>query len=67
MLLPCKQGDTERAKRFKLHVEDPPRRKHMVFEGGSILADVMKGRTDFWCTKQQWEEEGVRAIAKFAA
>ena len=41
----------ERAKKFKLNIEDPPRRKHMVFEGGSILADVMKGRQDFWYVK----------------
>mmetsp|Transcript_2379 Transcript_2379/g.3431 ORF Transcript_2379/g.3431 Transcript_2379/m.3431 type:complete len:393 (-) Transcript_2379:72-1250(-) len=59
------KGDNERAKKFKLHIEDPPRRKHMVFMGGSILADVMKAREDFWCTRSQWYEEGARAISKF--
>ena len=34
------KGDKERLKKFKLNIEDPPRRKHMVFLGGSVLADV---------------------------
>jgi len=29
-------------KKFKICIEDPPRRKHMVFLGGSVLADIMK-------------------------
>ena len=35
-------GNTERMKKFKICIEDPPRRKHMVFLGGSVLADIMK-------------------------
>lgn len=36
-------------KKIKIKVEDPPRRKHMVFSGGSVLADIMKDRYG-WCT-----------------
>ena len=36
------KGDKARLKKFKIKIEDPPRRKHMVFLGGSVLADIMK-------------------------
>ena len=38
------KGDTERLAKFKIRIEDPPRRKDMVFIGGAVLADVMKVR-----------------------
>ncbi|KAF9924261.1 Arp2/3 complex subunit, actin nucleation center [Mortierella alpina] len=49
---------------FKIRIEDPPRRKHMVFLGGAVLADIMKNKDSFWITKQEWEEQGVRALEK---
>jgi actin-related protein 2 len=49
---------------FKIRIEDPPRRKHMVFLGGAVLADIMKGQDAFWVTKAEWEEQGVRALDK---
>ena len=59
------KGDATRLKKFKLSIEDPPRRKHMVFLGGSVLADVMKGREEFWISKAEYEELGVtRALEK---
>ena len=36
------KGDVERLSKFKIRIEDPPRRKDMVFIGGAVLADVMK-------------------------
>jgi actin-related protein 2 len=50
--------------KFKLRIEDPPRRKHMVFLGGSVLADIMKDREEFWISKAEWEEHGERIIGK---
>jgi actin-related protein 2 len=29
-------------------IEDPPRRKYMVFLGGAVLAEIMKDKQDFW-------------------
>jgi len=58
------QGDTSRLSKFKLHIEDPPRRKNMVFLGGAVLADIMKDKESFWVTKQEWQEKGVRALDK---
>jgi len=57
------KGDKSRAGRFKLKIEDPPRRKNMVFLGGSVLADIMKDQQEFWLSKADYDEKGaVRAI-----
>jgi actin-related protein 2 len=54
----------ERLNKFKIRIEDPPRRKHAVFLGGAVLADIMKGREEFWITRAEWQEQGVRALDK---
>merc|ERR550519_118365 len=58
------KGDKSTLGKFKLRIEDPPRRKHMVFLGGSVLADIMKDREEFWISKEEWEEEGERILSK---
>jgi len=58
------KGDATGLKRFKLRIEDPPRRKHMVFLGGSVLADIMKDKPDFWVSKREWDESGKKALEK---
>lgn len=58
------QGDTERLTKFKLRIEDPPRRKHLVFLGGAVIADVMKNRDSFWMLRSDYEEEGLRVMSK---
>ncbi|KAJ3006996.1 hypothetical protein NUW54_g3723 [Trametes sanguinea] len=57
-------GDPSRLNKFKIRIEDPPRRKHMVFLGGAVLADIMKNREEFWVTREEWFEQGVRALDK---
>ncbi|KAL8292523.1 hypothetical protein RQP46_001135 [Phenoliferia psychrophenolica] len=57
-------GDPERLSKFKIRIEDPPRRKHMVFLGGAVLADIMKSQESFWITKAEWDEQGIRAVDK---
>jgi len=57
-------GDPTRLNKFKIKIEDPPRRKHMVFLGGAVLADIMKGREDFWISREEWFEKGVAALDK---
>lgn len=34
----CSVGD----QKLRLRIEDPPRRKHMVYLGGAVLAGIMK-------------------------
>lgn len=55
------QGDVERLSKLKIRIEDPPRRKDMVFVGGAVLADVMKDRDNFWIFRDEYEERGVQA------
>ncbi|KAJ7595913.1 actin family [Mycena floridula] len=57
-------GDPARINKFKIKIEDPPRRKHMVFLGGAVLADIMKGREEFWISREEWMEQGVRSLDK---
>lgn len=58
------KGDTEKLKKFRLKIEDPPRRKHMVFLGGAVLADIMKDKQEFWMNKSEYEEVGLEQILK---
>ncbi|ORZ03114.1 actin family [Syncephalastrum racemosum] len=59
--------DASRLNKFKIRIEDPPRRKHMVYLGGAVLADIMKNKDSWWVTKQEWEEMGPRALDKMGA
>jgi actin-related protein 2 len=58
------KGDKTRLSKFRLRINDPPRRKHLVFLGGSVLADVMKDNDDFWILKKEYEEQGLRCLEK---
>lgn len=58
------KGDESRLGKFKLKIEDPPRRKHMVFLGGAVLADIMKDKESFWVTKKEYEEHGMQYCIK---
>ncbi|KAI8142058.1 actin family [Fennellomyces sp. T-0311] len=57
-------GDPSRLSKFKIRIEDPPRRRHMVYLGGAVLADIMKNKDSWWVTKQEWDEMGPRALDK---
>ena len=50
--------------KFKLHIEDPPRRKNLVFLGASVLGKIMEGRPDFWVTQEEYKESGAKIAAK---
>lgn len=56
------KGDESRLNKFKLRIEDPPRRKHMVFLGGAVLADIMREKEDFWISRQEYDEYGAARI-----
>lgn len=52
------------SQKFKIRIEDPPRRKHMVFLGGAVLADIMKDKADFWMSRQEYQEKGKKVLEK---
>jgi len=58
------KGDASKLSKFKIRIEDPPRRKHMVFMGGSVLADIMKDKNEFWLLKSEYEEQGLNVLSK---
>jgi actin-related protein 2 len=58
------KGNTDALSKFKIRIEDPPRRKHMVFLGGAVLADLIKDNEDVWISKQEYQEQGVKCLAK---
>lgn len=57
-------NDASRLDKFKVRIEDPPRRRHMVFLGGAVLANIMADKDQMWISKQEWEEVGPRALEK---
>jgi actin-related protein 2 len=58
------KGDKSREGKFKLRIEDPPRRKHMVYLGGAYLAEIMKDKDHFWMNKKEYQEQGVNCLKK---
>lgn len=58
------KGDPARLDKFKPRIEDPPSRRHMVFLGGAVLANIMADKPHLWLSKQEWEESGARAVAE---
>eukprot|EP01012_Entosiphon_sulcatum_P031593 TRINITY_DN4009_c0_g1_i1.p1 TRINITY_DN4009_c0_g1~~TRINITY_DN4009_c0_g1_i1.p1 ORF type:complete len:392 (+),score=68.24 TRINITY_DN4009_c0_g1_i1:171-1346(+) len=56
------KGDRSKLGKFKLYIEDPPRRKHMVFLGGAVLAELMKGQESSWFSREEYNEKGVAGI-----
>ncbi|KAM9901211.1 hypothetical protein OXX79_004679 [Metschnikowia pulcherrima] len=57
-------GDADRLDKFKVRIEDPPRRRHMVFIGGAVLANIMANKDHMWISRQEWEEQGPRVLEK---
>jgi len=58
------KGNTAQLAKFKCRIEDPPRRKHMVFLGGAVLAEIMKDKDHFWMNKSEYEEKGEEVLRK---
>ncbi|KAK3385712.1 actin family [Podospora didyma] len=57
-------NNPERLSKFRVRIEDPPRRKDMVFLGGAVLANIMADKPDMWVTKAEYEELGPKALEK---
>uniref|UniRef100_R7WD68 Uncharacterized protein n=1 Tax=Aegilops tauschii TaxID=37682 RepID=R7WD68_AEGTA len=46
------KGNKDGLKKLRLRIEDPPRRKHMVYLGGAVLAGIMKLARQAWAKDQ---------------
>ncbi|XP_076221138.1 actin-related protein 2 isoform X3 [Nomia melanderi] len=58
------KNDTSKLNKFKIKIEDSPRRKDMVFMGGAVLAEITKDRDAVWITKEEYEEKGLSVLKK---
>lgn len=58
------KNDTSKLNKFKIKIEDSPRRKDMVFMGGAVLAEITKDRDSVWITKEEYEEKGLSVLKK---
>jgi len=58
------KGNKEGLAKFRVRIEDPPRRKHMVFLGGAVLAEIMKDKDHFWMNKSEYDETGLAVLRK---
>lgn len=58
------KGNKQGLKKLKLRIEDPPRRKHMVYLGGSVLAGIIKNAPELWISRKEYEEEGFQCLQK---
>ena len=45
-------------------VQDPPRRKHMVFLGGAVLSDIIKDKEEVWISRAEYLEKGPKVLEK---
>lgn len=60
------KGDEDRLKKFKLRIEDPPRRKHLVYMGAALLGDIFAENDKFWMKKADYEEKGIDRLLESA-
>jgi actin-related protein 2 len=58
------KGDEKLARKLKLNIEDPPRRRHMVFTGGAVLADLIRNQDSMWVTRAEYQEHGINILAQ---
>ncbi|CAN1147655.1 Actin-related protein 2 [Linum perenne] len=58
------KGNKDGLKKLRLRIEDPPRRKHMVYLGGAVLAGIMKDSPDFWISREDYLEDGIDCLSK---
>ncbi|CAK5024525.1 unnamed protein product [Meloidogyne enterolobii] len=58
------KGNTEAFQKFKIRIDAPPKRKHLVFLGGAVLAHLMRDHDEQWITKADFEEKGIAYCMK---
>ena len=61
------KNDIEKLAKFKIRIDDPPRRKDMVFIGGAVLAGLNKNKDEFWMSKSEYQEMGLNVLKKWGA
>ncbi|XP_014236276.1 actin-related protein 2 isoform X2 [Trichogramma pretiosum] len=61
------KNDISKLNKFKIKIEDSPRRKDMVFIGGAVLAEISKDRDNVWILREEYEEKGLNVMKKLGS
>lgn len=56
--------NVEGKRKVKIRVQETPNRKHAVWAGGSVLAEIMSENEQTWVSKTEWQEQGPRCLSK---
>jgi actin-related protein 2 len=56
------KDNKDKARGYKINVEDPPNRRFLVYQGGTVLANLSKSKIGSWATKHEYQEVGARTI-----
>lgn len=59
------KNDIDKLSKFKIRIDDPPRRKDMVFIGGAVLAGLNKNKDEFWMSKAEYQGEKLLELKAF--
>lgn len=57
------ENDKEKLKKFKIRVEKFPASNDMAFIGGALVARMNKDISEFWVTKEDFEENGSKVLS----
>jgi actin-related protein 2 len=64
-------GNKRAMRNFRLHIQDPPSRKNLVYLGASVLGNIMEEQEaegnivpNFWVTRKDYDEKGAKLAAK---
>jgi len=58
-------GDEKKLGTYKIHVEDPPNRRFLVYLGATVLANLSQGKSNMWATQQDWKEDPNTVIKRW--
>ena len=58
-------GDEKKLSTYKIHVEDPPNRRFLVYLGATVLANLSNGKSNMWASKADWAEDPHKVINRW--
>lgn len=58
------QGDPAGLAKFKLSFDEPPLRQHMVYNGASILSEIIADVDEYWISRADYEEDPQGVFAR---